>query len=222
MNISALILAGGKGRRMKTTLPKQFLPLCDKPVACHSVSVVWAHPLVKQIIVVCAQQYRALFASSPVHFAEPGKRRQDSVFNGLQQAEHPWICIHDAARPYLTLDLLSDLIDEGKEVGAAALGVPVKNTIKVKDPKGFVSSTPARNTLWEVQTPQLLKKEVLEKGFLYANNHALTVTDDVSLAELIGHPVKLVQSSYQNRKLTTPEDLWQDGNLSSPMMAATM
>jgi 2-C-methyl-D-erythritol 4-phosphate cytidylyltransferase len=208
MNISAILLAGGKGSRMGSPLPKQYLPLGEKPIACHSLEVFLSHPAIMEVIVVCAPEYRSFFSKYDVLFANPGIRRQDSLFNGLKSASHEWICVHDAARPYLTSELLTRMIGEGKEIGAATLAMPVKNTLKECDRDGFVRSTPDRDYIWEVQTPQLLAKEILLKGFAYADEHHLTVTDDVSLAELINHPVKLVSGSYQNIKITTPEDLW--------------
>ncbi len=222
MKISAVLLAGGMGARMESPLPKQYLLLNGKPIACHSLEIFLNHPMVEQVIVVCALEFRPHFSRYSVQFADPGARRQDSLFNGLEIAKHPWVCVHDAARPNLTAELLDRLIEEGKEVGAATLALPVKNTVKECDQNGFVSSTPDRHYIWEVQTPQLLTKEILEKGFAYANTHRLTVTDDVSLAELIGHPVKLVSGSYQNIKITTPEDLLLCQSISSqsPTMEA--
>lgn len=189
-------------------IPKQFLPLNGKTLACHSLEVLQSHPLIAQVIVVCAPVFHPYFSDYRVEFAEPGERRQDSLFNALQKVEHEWVCIHDAARPFLTAPSLASLIEEGMEgVKAATLGIPVKNTIKFCDQNQCVQNTPDRSLLWEIQTPQLLTKELLERGFAYANRHAITVTDDVSLAELLGHPVKVVLGSYKNIKITTPEDL---------------
>lgn len=221
MKISAVLLAGGKGTRMGSALPKQYLMLEEKPMACHSLEVLRAHPAIEQIIIVCDPEYRAFFSAYTVDFAEPGERRQDSLFNGLQLVEGDWVCVHDAARPYLTKDLLSRLIEEGKKTGAATLAMPVKNTIKESDVDGLVLSTPDRRYLWEVQTPQLLTKKILEQGFAFAQQHHLTVTDDVSLAELINHPVKLVPGSYQNLKITTVEDLCLPTSSPFPTTAPT-
>lgn len=207
IKLTLILLAGGKGTRMGCPTPKQYLHFQEKPIACHSLEIFLKYPYIQQYIVVCASQYRSYFTSYPVVFAEPGERRQDSLYNGLQLAREEWIFVHDAARPFISHELIDRLIQEGKEGGAAALAMPVKNTLKECDPSNHVKNTLDRSKIWEIQTPQLLKKEVLEQGFAYAQKHQITVTDDVSLAELIGHPVKLIRGSYQNIKITTPEDL---------------
>jgi len=220
MKISAILLAGGKGTRMQSSLPKQYLPLDEKPIASHSLEVFLNHRSIAECIVVCSPEFRSYFSEYFVQFADPGERRQDSLFNGLQLVQNDWVCTHDAARPFLTSEMLTRLIEEGRETRAATLAMPVKNTVKESDPNGFVRCTPDRSYIWEVQTPQLIAKEILEKGFAYADKHHITVTDDVSLAELIDHPVKLVLGSYQNLKITTPEDLnlCISINSHSPMM----
>ncbi|MFN0065249.1 MAG: 2-C-methyl-D-erythritol 4-phosphate cytidylyltransferase [Chlamydiales bacterium] len=205
MQISVILLAGGTGSRMQNAIPKPFLSLQNKPLALHSLEVFLTRPEVQEIIVVAPEQYRDIFALYPVIFASPGARRQDSVFNGLQKAQYPWICVHDAARPFISDEMLTRLFIAGEKEGAAATGMPMKFTVKeAKD--GKVERTLDRSQLWEIQTPQLLAKEVLERGFVQANAQQLTVTDDVSLAELIGHPVQLVHGAYENLKITTPHD----------------
>jgi len=205
--ISAILLAGGSGTRLQSTTPKQYLPLKGKILACHSLEILLVHPAIAQVIVVCASEYRPHFAAYGVDFAEPGERRQDSLFNGLQLAQCEAICVHDAARPFITAEQLTELFAAGEETGAATLAVPMKATVKRGSSNALVIETLPRETLWEIQTPQFLHKNVLAKGFEHADKHNLTVTDDVSLAELIDHPVKLVLGSAKNLKVTTPEDL---------------
>ncbi|HEV8051966.1 MAG TPA: 2-C-methyl-D-erythritol 4-phosphate cytidylyltransferase [Parachlamydiaceae bacterium] len=208
---SAILLAGGIGQRMHSTTPKQFLVLDQKPVACYSFELFLEMPEIDEIIVVCLEDFRELFNSTHSHkqvsFALPGERRQDSVFNGLQAASHDLICIHDAARPFIDKEIVSNALEAGKQYGAAAIGMPVKFTVKEIDPENFVIKTPDRSNVWEIQTPQVLQRHILTEGFNYANLHKLTVTDDVSLAELIGKPVKLVEGSHINLKMTFPNDL---------------
>jgi len=209
MKMSAILLAGGKGVRMGTPLPKQFLPLNNYPLALYSLDVLLQVKQIKQIIVVCAEEYRYFFAGMPVHFAHPGAQRQDSVYNGLRMVDLDieWVCVHDAARPFITCSLVHTLLKVGKKVDAASLAMPVKNTLKEIKQTQEVARTLDRSLIWEIQTPQLLKKSTLLAGFDYAHTHGLQVTDDLSLAELVGHRVKLVRGSHQNIKITTPEDL---------------
>jgi 2-C-methyl-D-erythritol 4-phosphate cytidylyltransferase len=207
MQVSAILLAGGIGGRMGMPTPKQFLTLQGKPIALHSLLALQQLKEIQEIIVVCAPEYRHLFAGCEVTFAPPGAQRQDSVYNGLKIARSEWICTHDSARPFIGPDLVRALFSEGKHVTASSLAMPVKNTLKEITSLQEVVRTLDRSVIWEIQTPQLVKREVLEAGFAYAKQHALSVTDDISLAELVGHPPKLVRGCYKNIKITTPEDL---------------
>lgn len=204
-----ILLAGGTGTRMGKEIPKQYVTIKNKPLALYSFEIFSIMPEIDQLIIVCHPSYQHLFQSSrKVQFAEPGHRRQDSVFNGLQAIQKDGlICIHDAARPFITAPLIRKVVKEADEYGAAVLGVPVKGTIKICDYQPFIQSTPDRSTLWEMQTPQVMQCKLLQKGFEEAQKRQLTVTDDVSLVELTGHPVKVVESSYTNFKVTTPDDL---------------
>jgi len=205
MAISAIILAGGMGSRMQSTLAKQFLPLGNKLVIEYCLEVFFTLPEIKEVIVVCDTAYRHLLSSYPIKFASPGPRRQDSLYQGLQQATSPWICIHDAARPFITQKILKDLFEAGKETGAATLALPIVSTVK-QSHEMLVEKTLDRSVLWEAQTPQFLSHALLVQGFAYTQQHNLTVTDDVMFAELLGHPTKLVKGISKNIKLTTPED----------------
>ncbi|MFT4553407.1 MAG: 2-C-methyl-D-erythritol 4-phosphate cytidylyltransferase [Chlamydiales bacterium] len=213
MSVAVILLAGGKGLRMASSTPKQYLPLKGKTVSEHSYDLFLTMEEVQEIVVVCATDRRKVFdragGQKRVTFAQPGERRQDSVFNGLQKISEgiDYICIHDSARPCLNEELVRDVISAGKEYGAAALGLPVKYTVKETEASGLVKRTLKRENIWEVQTPQVLSLELLKKGFLKALLENLTVTDDVSLAELLGSAVKLVKGSSKNIKITTPDDL---------------
>lgn len=209
MDVSVILLAGGKGKRMQSASPKQFLPLKEKAVALHSLEVLQQLKEVKEIIVVCAPEWRHIFHDLPVHFALPGQERQDSVYNGFL-ATNPstdWVCIHDSARPFITAPMIQDLFHKVGTLKAASLAMPVKNTIKQTTTADRVAATLDRSLIWEIQTPQLIKREVLKAGFNFAKENGLSVTDDVSLAELIGETVQLVRGNYSNLKITTPEDL---------------
>jgi 2-C-methyl-D-erythritol 4-phosphate cytidylyltransferase len=213
LTASAILLAGGSGKRMQTQLPKQFLLLGSKPIVFHSFDLLQALPEIHEIVVVCAPDYQKLFLEIPftksVRFAHPGKRRQDSVYNGLlaTSPDYSLICIHDAARPLIDKILVYRVLEAASQVGAATAAMPLKFTVKESTNQNYVKATLDRTHLWEIQTPQVVNREILLEGFRQAEIHKLTVTDDVSLAELIGREVKLVEGSHVNLKITTPEDL---------------
>lgn len=207
---SAILLAGGMGTRMESAIPKQFLTIYEKPIALYSFEIFLEIPEIDEIIVVCSPEFREIFpstSSKPVSFALPGPRRQDSVFNGFQLSTHELIFIHDAARPFIDKDLVLRVLTAGLQYGAATTALPIKFTIKESNSDNFVTKTPDRNIVWEIQTPQVIHRDILEKGFTHAIENNLTVNDDVSLAELIGKQVKLVNGSHSNLKVTVPMDL---------------
>lgn len=210
---SVVFLAGGTGVRMGTAIPKQYLAVLQKPLALYSFEVLVSMPEVQDIIVVCEPQYEALFLGNDkarglqLTFAWPGPRRQDSVFNGIKLLEgNPLVCIHDSARPLIDPPIVRRAVETAETWGASAVGVKVRSTIKVCDGAQIVVDTPNRSSLWEIQTPQVVRLDLLKEGFAYAQEHQVTVTDDVSLVELLGKPVKIVEGSYANIKVTTPED----------------
>ena len=207
MTFSAILVAGGRGTRMNSLTPKQFLPLKGKAVVLYSFETLAASPRISEIIVVCDPIYRSLFPSS-TPFAEPGVRRQDTVWNGLQliSPTSEFVLIHDSARPFLHSQDLDNVLDAAEEYGAATLAAPVKNTIKESDENGFIVGTPDRSKLWEVYTPQVFRVPLIRKGFALAQERQITVTDDNALVELIPHPIKLISGSTSNIKITTPED----------------
>jgi len=213
-NVSVILLAGGHGSRMNNSIPKQYLKLGHKEIAKYSFECFAIIPEVTEIIVVCRDEYRLIFdcklPNTDLHFATPGKRRQDSVYSGFKAIKHKanLVCIHDAARPFITTKLVKRIVEAAQNYGAATAGVPMKCTVKQVNTEEFITCTPDRSLLWEIQTPQVITPDSLERGFTLANEQGITVTDDVSLAELIGTPVKLVMGDYKNIKITTPEDLY--------------
>lgn len=212
-NVAVILVAGGIGSRMQSAVPKQYLQIKSRPIADYSFALFTSMPEVSEIVVVCAKEYQSYFQNADnkltITFAEPGLRRQDSVYNGLQaiQTDASIICVHDAVRPCINSHLVRRVIQAAKEYGAATAAMPLKFTLKQSDENGFVQKTLDRSSLWEIQTPQVIKRALLEKGFEKANREQITVTDDVSLIELLGHPVKLIEGSYSNIKVTSPEDL---------------
>ncbi|XP_031490281.1 2-C-methyl-D-erythritol 4-phosphate cytidylyltransferase, chloroplastic isoform X2 [Nymphaea colorata] len=191
-SVSVVLLAGGKGKRMGASMPKQYLPLLGQPIALYSFYTFADLPEVKEIIVVCDPSYRDIFEDAiksiqvEIKFAFPGKERQDSVFNGLQEIDgtSKLVCIHDSARPLVN-----------------------SKDVKKANGKSFVVKTLDRETLWEMQTPQVIKPQLLRDGFELVQRKGLAVTDDVSIVEYLNHPVYITQGSYTNIKVTTPDDM---------------
>ncbi len=211
---SVIFLAGGVGARMGTSIPKQYVKICQKPLALYSFEVLMALPEVQDFIVVCDPAYHALFQDSAksrklsLRFALPGRRRQDSVFNAAQLLEHdPLVCLHDAVRPLIEETMIRRVVETADHWEAAALGVKARSTIRICDGAQVVVASPDRASLWEVQTPQVIRLSLLNEGLAYAQEHRLTVPDDVSLVDALGQPVKIVEGSYANIKVTTPEEL---------------
>ncbi len=211
---SLVFLAGGMGTRMGSVIPKQYLTIHQKPLALYSFEVFASLPEIQEIVVVCEPQYESFFRTTikaerlHLKFARPGLRRQDSVYNGIQPLkDNVLVCIHDSARPFIDASIVRQVVQTAESWEAAGVGVKVKSTIKVCDGAQVVINTPDRASLWEMQTPQVIRLDLLKEGFLYAQARHLTVTDDVSLVELLGKPVKVIEGSHSNVKVTTPEDL---------------
>ncbi|MFA5177481.1 MAG: 2-C-methyl-D-erythritol 4-phosphate cytidylyltransferase [Candidatus Omnitrophota bacterium] len=213
--VSAIIVAAGKGRRFGRKLSKAVLRLNSRPVIAYSLAVLNAHPQIKEIIVVgnpgniralrnIIQQQRA---AKDVKIVLGGKERRDSVANGLKAIgpQADLILIHDAARPFITKGLVSSVIKEARKAGAAIAAVPVKATIKKVKNGSVVEKTLDRGKLWEIQTPQVFKKDLILKA--YKKFKRIPATDDAMLVERLGAKVSVVLGSYSNIKITTPEDL---------------
>ncbi|XP_040383775.1 2-C-methyl-D-erythritol 4-phosphate cytidylyltransferase, chloroplastic isoform X1 [Oryza brachyantha] len=214
-SVSVVLLSGGQGKRMGASMPKQYLPLLGLPIALHSLKTFCQMKEVKEVVVVCDPGYKDVFEDSienvqiPIKFALPGKERQDSVFNGLQEIDggSELVCVHDSARPLVSSEDVKKVLEDAAVHGAAVLGVPVKATIKEADNDSFVVKTLDRKTLWEMQTPQVMKPNLLKDGFELVKRDGLEVTDDVSIVEYLKHPVYITEGSYTNIKVTTPDDL---------------
>ncbi len=217
VKVSALIPAAGKGKRMRSDINKQFILLKNKPVLLHSLEVFDRHPAVSEIVVIAAEEEIDLLQHEliqkggfrkTIKVVAGGKERQDSVYNGLQAIEASGlVIIHDGARPFLTLELLNRVIAEAEKYDAVIVGMPVKDTIKVVDASNFINETPDRDKLWLVQTPQAFKYDLLRKAHQKAKLEGYYGTDDAMLIERLGTRVKMIEGSYENIKITTPEDL---------------
>ena len=213
--LSAIILAAGRGTRLGAKVSKPLVKIGNEPLINYSLCVFSGHPGIDEIIVVYSAQNKKQIvkAINNCSFKKikslivGGKRRQDSVRNGLKEVSQKsdWILIHDSARPFIDNKCISKVIQEAKETGAAILGVPVKATIKSASGRGLVNKTVDRSNLWEIQTPQVFKKELIVQA--HKKYFKENVTDDASLVEKLGVSVKIVQGNYENIKITTKVDL---------------
>jgi len=213
--VAFLLLAGGSGSRMKADRPKQFLELRGKPVLQYTLELLLGMETTSHLVLVIAEQYRDMeflqpsVAKGKVIFADPGAERQDSVRSGLAAVpdDCTLVAVHDAARPLVSEEAITACLCDASAHGAAVLAVPMKPTVKESADGEFVLRTLDRSKLWEIQTPQVIRPQLLRDGFTKVEAESLDVTDDVSIVELLGKPVKLTMGEYTNLKLTTPEDM---------------
>jgi len=218
--IWAVVLAGGQGRRMHTNVPKQYLMIHDKPVIYYSLRA-FEDSRVDAVVLVCGpgeKDYCKTEIVSKYGFkkvkaiVEGGKERYHSVWYGLKAIDGASrVLIHDGARPLVTNEIIERNIRCMDTCKACVTAVRSKDTVKISDSNGFVASTPDRNGVWVVQTPQTFDFALIKKAYerLMADLENITgVTDDAMVVErMTGVPVKLVEGSYTNLKMTTPEDL---------------
>src|SRR3989338_3956063 len=217
MNI-AIIVAGGKGKRMKKRENKLFLLLNKEPIIQHTLKIFNGCKNVGRIILVINPDDRNKFMhivrknklSKVKDVVDGGLERQDSVYNGIKAVgkanNDDIIIVHNASNPFVNEQIINDCIDAAKKYGAAAVGFPAKDTIKVVE-DGFVKQTIDRNALWQIQTPQAMKYFLAKKAFEIAYRDKFYGTDDASLVERIGGTVKMIYCQRENIKVTEPYDL---------------
>ena len=189
------------------------------PVLCYSLRCFQESPLIQDIILVtgeesisyCKEEIVQKYGFTKVSAVIPGgKERYDSVYAGLCECRDcEYVLIHDGARPFVTEEILKRGLQKVKETGACVIGMPSKDTVKVADEADFVSETPDRKRVWTVQTPQIFSYDLIKKAHESIRKKDMTaITDDAMVVEQeSGVQVRLVEGSYQNIKITTPEDL---------------
>jgi 2-C-methyl-D-erythritol 4-phosphate cytidylyltransferase len=216
--IGAIIVAAGKGERMKSRLPKQFVSLANKPVFIYSLEKFQHAAEIDDIILVVPQDYiehtkhvlQEFFFSKVHKIVAGGIKRQDSVYNGLKALDinkYEIFIIHDAVRPFVEESIISQVIDQAKKKGAAIAAISAVDTIKEITANGRIVKTLERNKLVQVQTPQAFQTEILLKAFQLARREGFYGTDEAALVERLGNPVYIVESSPNNIKITTENDL---------------
>ena len=224
MKFAAIVLSAGTGKRMGSEIPKQYLPINKKPVIYYSLKA-FEESGVEEIILVagkedveyCRTQIVEQYGLKKVTAIVPGgKERYDSVYEGLKAISFAdYVLIHDGARPMLTGEIIKRSMDAVMTEKACVVGMPVKDTIKVVDKDAFSKTTPDRNSLWQVQTPQSFSYPLIMEAYtklkecIAQNDKTLpAITDDAMVAEyFLNQKIKMVEGSYENIKVTTPEDL---------------
>ena len=200
---TAIVLAGGSGRRMNSDIPKQYMMLKGKPVIYYSLKAFQDNLHIDDIILVTSDHYIEYVKKNILDdtldkvskVIQGGVERYDSVWEGLK-------CIKESGYVFIHEAVVED--------GACIAAVPVKDTIKIADSEGYAAKTPDRNTLWQIQTPQVFEYDIIKSAYssLYRSGRFNGVTDDAMVLERFGeHHIKLVNSDYRNIKITTPEDM---------------
>lgn len=222
---TAIVLAGGRGSRMKSDVNKLFLQLNEKPVLYYCLKVFQDSPVIDEIILVCSGEemekcrrevLRPYGFTKISAVVQGGRERYHSVYEGLKAAgDCDYVMIHDGARPFVDDEMLMRIQKCLEENEACIVGVPVKDTIKQVNREDVITATPSRAGLWSAQTPQSFRYEpflkAYEKSFLQ-DDGGLQITDDAMVAEYYGGiPVKMIMGSYENIKITTQDDLLMAG-----------
>jgi len=218
MKADAIIVSAGKGQRFMEGRKKQYFSLGGKPILAHTLDQFDTCSLIRSILLVvgqedqdyCLKEIIEKFKYRKISQVIPGgKRRQDSVKNGLDglSAHSEVIVIHDGVRPFVTKEMIEDSIRSAIRFGAAIIAMPVKDTIKMTQPDGTVLKTLDRESLYQAQTPQTFQASLIQEAYLKATEDGFVGTDDASLVERLGKKVHILPGSYTNIKITTPEDL---------------
>ena len=218
MTSKALIIpAAGAGKRMERRQPKPFIKLGNKTILEHTLRRFLGITGLSQIVISTSasfiedvEQILAQCIGGKINWqcVEGGAERQHSIHNALKVIDDvDLVLVHDAVRPFIKIPHINECCNIAEEMGAAVIGIPVKDTIKKIDRKGFVTATPRRKTLWQIQTPQVFKTALLKKAYQKAGREGFIGTDDASLVEWLGKPVKVVKGSVNNIKITYPQDL---------------
>lgn len=219
MKCTAIVLAAGQGKRMNSKIQKQFLELMGYPVLYYSLNCFQKSPLIRDIVLVtgesvlsyCKKEIAEKYGFTKVtSIIAGGRERYDSVYVGLLACRDcDYVFIHDGARPFITEEILERGLEGAKETGACVIGMPSKDTIKIADESGFVKETPNRNRVWTIQTPQIFSYSLIREAHESIRKKDMTaITDDAMVVEQeTGTAIRLAEGSYENIKITTPEDL---------------
>lgn len=215
---AAIVLAAGSGKRMNSQVHKQYLIIQDRPVLYYSLKAFEDSAVDEIVLVVgkgeeefCRREIVDKYGISKVKaIVEGGKERYHSVFEGLKQtSDADYVLIHDGARPFVNQDIIRRCMQEVQKYQACVVGMPVKDTIKIADEGGYAKQTPDRKNVWMIQTPQTFSYALIYEAYEeMLKTEDTAITDDAMVLERIkGKKSKLIEGSYRNIKITTPEDL---------------
>lgn len=220
----AIVLAAGSGTRMGSSIKKQYMLIKDRPVIYYSLKAFEESRVDETVLVVspgdipyCREEIVEKYGFKKVrHIVEGGRERYHSVAVGINKVpDCDYIFIHDGARPLVTAEIIERAFSCVRRYKACVVGMPVKDTIKIADEEGNIASTPNRNLTWLVQTPQTFAAPLIRKAYRSLmekeeelKKSGLVITDDAMVVETItGQKVRLIEGSYENIKITTPEDI---------------
>jgi 2-C-methyl-D-erythritol 4-phosphate cytidylyltransferase len=219
----AIVLAAGQGKRMNTDIKKQYLLLANKPILYYSLYAFQKSNIIDEIILVTAEEDIEYCKTEIIekykmtkvkNIITGGKERYDSVYMGLKTIKDcTYVFIHDGARPFIKEEILKSAYENVKQTGACVVGVKSKDTVKIADPNDVIQSTPQRENVWCVQTPQVFSYKKIRNAYDNLMEEKSTgkiggITDDAMVFErYIKEAVQLVWGGYENIKITTPEDL---------------
>lgn len=216
---TAIVLSAGQGKRMGTAVQKQYIELEEKPIVAHTLEAFQRSEVIDEILLVVGkgqEEYCRKDIIEKYHLdkvkkvVEGGAERYHSVYCGLKEVRKDgYVFIHDGARPFVTEEILRKSYKSVCEYPACVIGMPVKDTIKIADEEGFSNETPERNKVWQIQTPQVFEVKLIRDAYeILLQSGETKVTDDAMVVEtVLGMKVRLVEGSYENIKITTPEDL---------------
>jgi 2-C-methyl-D-erythritol 4-phosphate cytidylyltransferase len=219
MTATAIVVAAGEGRRIGGQISKSYLPIAGRPLVLRTLDRLFSSSAVSNVIlVVAADQLQncadllggdSALRSHAVILQIGGGTRQQSVKRGLEKvgAATDIVLIHDGARPFVSPGLIDRCISATAEKGAVVVGLPVRDTIKVVGEDRLIQSTPDRQLLWEIQTPQTFQRELIIAAHAQAERDGVEVTDDAMVVERLGKPVFVLEGERTNIKITLPEDV---------------
>lgn len=229
----AVIVAAGRGKRMNSSVAKQFLEIEGKPLFVRTLEVFAIHPGISRIQLLVPQEYvdfcksripDELDRKSDISVTVGGEKRQDSVYKGLLALKDPAekiVLIHDGVRPFVTPGLISACIDGAAETGACIAAIPAPDTLKRVDSQNRITETLKRDGIWLAQTPQAFSLDLIKSAYEKAMADGFSGTDDASLVERTGRIVQIVEGSLFNIKITAPGDLQIAERISKSFKTAT-